>query len=233
MKTSEPDDITAMTTQIDKALDTLSARLAEYKKLDLSERHIFLLWIITQGLTLTGAERPILVGGGAVEFFTGVRFATGDLDIVAPDKALCEMVLLSLGFEKPATGRHFISRSLGTLVDVHGSRLVGSEKTVELVYRKVPLLLVSPEDCIAERLASYRRHGSSLDLLNAFLIVYHNKERLNLDHLHQRIGSLDLWDYFSSVQDVSRGLDYHQRGVDEAAGEIIRIMKEGPQPCAF
>ena len=222
-----------MITQVDKAIEVLASKMAEYKKLDPSERHIFLFWILTQAITLLGADRPILVGGGAVEFYTGVRFATGDLDIVAPDVDSCAQVLASLGFQRPESSRHFVSRSLGALVDVHGARLVPSETTVDLVYRKVPLQLVGPEDCIAERLASYRRHGSSLDLLNAFLIAYHNKERLDIDHLQTRIGTLDLWEQYRAIQDISRELVCHHSGVDEAASELIHFMKKGPKPCAF
>jgi hypothetical protein len=222
-----------MITTADKALEHLAEKLAEYKKLEPSERHIFLLWILTQAVTILGADRPILVGGGAVEFYTGVRFATGDLDIVAPDAGICAQALLSLGFQKPESDRHYVSRTLGALVDVHGVQLVPTETTIDLVYRKVPLQVVGPEDCIAERLASYRRHGSSLDLLNAFLIAYHNKERLDLDHLQDRIGTLDLWEQYSAIQDISRELVCHDTGADTAASELIHLMKQGPKPCAF
>ena len=222
-----------MVQQTDKALEHLSARLDEYKKLDPTERHIFLLWLITQGMTALNAERPILVGGGAVEFYTGVRFATGDLDIVAPDLDACGRILQALGFEHFAHQKYFVSRSLGALIDVHGTRLVPRERTIDLVYRKVPLEVVGPEDCIAERLAGYRRHGSSLDFLNAFLIAYHNKDRINMDHLQERIGALDLWEQYRAIQDVSRELVLHNIGSDEAAGRLIHFMKKGARPCAF
>jgi hypothetical protein len=222
-----------MITQTDKALEGLAARLDEYKRLDPTERHVFLFWLITQGMTALDAERPILVGGGAVELYTCVRFATGDLDIVAPDRKTCSRILQALGFEHFKNEKYFVSRSLGALIDVHGTRLATRETTVDLVYRKVPLEVVGPEDCIAERLSSYRRHGSSLDLLNAFLIAYHNKDRIDMDHLLERIGSLDLWEQYRAIQDISRELVCHDSGVDEAAGQLIQFMKKGSRPCAF
>ena len=222
-----------MTIKTEKALEKLAEGISEYRSLEASgERHLFLLRIITKGMEMIGEERPILVGGGAVEFYTCVRFATGDLDLVSPDVEGCISVLNALGFERAKKGRHFVNREIGALVDLHGDKLLSGEQTVEVVYRKVPLLLVSPEDCIAERLASFRRHGSTLDLINAFLVSYHHKNRLDYEHLQSRIGTLDLWDYYRAIQDIERRLILDEVGVDEAAGALIQITKEGPAPCA-
>lgn len=222
-----------MTTSTDKALMSLSSKLDEYRQLDSIERQVFLFWIITQGITLLGAERPVMVGGGVVELYTGVRFATGDLDVVCPDESACDQVLKSIGFELIPRGNHYVNRDIGALVDIHGSKLFINEQTIELVYRKVPLLIVSPEDCIAERLASYRRHNSTLDLLNALLIAHHNKDRLDIEHLQTRIGSLDLWEYYRVIQEISRELVLHESGADVAAGYLIHFIKEGPSRCVF
>jgi hypothetical protein len=223
-----------MLTDTAKALDSLSKCVREYKDLEAtSERHLFLLWLITRGMTALGAERPILVGGGAVELYTSVRFATGDLDIVAPDIDTCEMVLRALDFEQPANSGHHVNRDIAALVEIHGGVLFKGEEPIELVYRKVPLLIASPEDCIAERLASYRRHGSSLDLLNAFLISYHQRDRLDVEHLQARVSALDLWDHLSAIQCIGRNLVLNMSGTDEAAAELIHLMKDGPAPCAF
>jgi hypothetical protein len=155
------------------------------------------------------------------------------VDIVAPDIEACGQALAAFDFHKPTGSKHFVNRSLGALIDVHGSLLATNEKTVELVYRKVPLQVVGPEDCITERLATYRRHGSSLDLLNAFLIAFHNNERLDIEHLQERVAALDLWEQYRAIQDISRELVCHHSGVDEAASELIHFMKKEPRSCAF
>lgn len=217
-----------------KALGSLAKQVQEYRDLEATpERHTFLLWLITRGVTALGAGRPILVGGGAVEFYTCVRFATGDLDIVAPDSEACKTVLGSLGFEQPPKSRHLVNKGIAALVEIHGTELFKGEQPVELIYRKVPLLIASPEDCVAERLASYRRHGSSLDLLNAFLILYHHRDRIDAEHIQARVSALDLWDHFSAIQCIGRDLVLNMCGTDEAAAGLIRLMKRGPQPCAF
>jgi hypothetical protein len=223
-----------MTTSTDKAILNLAKHLEEFRGVETTpERHIFLLWLITRGMTLLGAERPILVGGGAVEFYTGVRFATGDLDLVVLHADCCIEVLETLGFEKAGESNHWVNRNVAALVEIHRGHLAGKEEPIEVVYRKVPLLVVSPEDCIAERLASFRRHGSSLDLLSAFLVAYHHHSRLDQHRLQERIGAMDLWEDYSIIQDISRKLICDHGGVDEAAGDLIHFMKEGPRSCAF
>jgi len=223
-----------MTTQTDKALHNLAARLPEFRRHEATpERHIFLLWMITRGVSILGGERPILVGGGAVEFYTGIRFATGDLDLIAPDRRACEETLDALGFERPEGSRHHVNRAMSALVEIHSTTLFKNEEPVELVYRKIPLMILSPEDSIAKRLESYRKHGSSLDLLNAFLIAYHQKDRIDVDRLAERINEAKLWDYYRPIQDIGRSLVCSQIGVDEAAAALIHFMKRGTRKCAF
>lgn len=223
-----------MTTQVDKTLESLAESLQRYRELDgTPERHAYLLWLITKGMTLLGAGRPILVGGAAVELYTSVRFVTDDLDLVAPDKEACLKVLEALGFEQPDNGNHFVNRGIAALVELHGGVLYQGEESIELVYRKVPLLVVSPEDCITERLASYRRHSASLDLVSAFLIMYHHRERLDVEHLQTRVGALDVWDLYSAIQSIGRTIVLNESGPDEVAGALIQILKKGPSSCAF
>jgi hypothetical protein len=217
-----------------KVFRSLIERLPVCRELETTaERHIYLLWLITRGVTLLGGERPVLVGGGAVEFYTGIRFATGDLDLIAPDKKLTEEVLLELGFEKPANGRHYVNKSIAALVEIHGKKLKGKELPLELVYKKVPLLLVSPEDCITDRLYTYRKHGSTLDLLNAFLISFHQMDRIDEAHLVDMIHERKLWDFYRPLLNICRELVCEEIGVDEAAAALIQFMKRGTVECAF
>ena len=214
--------------QTNKTIENLALKLGDYRSLDPTERHFFLLWAITRAVGILGGKRPILVGGGAVEFYTGMRFATWDLDLITPSEELTKEALKELGFQESEEDNLYVNRNIGALVHLHGERLWSNETTVEVIYRKVPLLLVAPEDCIVERLTAYRRYGSSLDFLNAFLIAYHNADRLDVAHLQERIGALDLWEYYRPIQHISRGLICHFTGVDEAASELIHFLKREP-----
>jgi len=47
-----------------------------------------------------GYERPLLVGGGAVQFYTGGAVVSGDLDVVTDAQQVFEEVLVDLGFRR-------------------------------------------------------------------------------------------------------------------------------------
>ena len=66
---------------------------------DISERHLEIAAIVTEALQSVGVH-PIVVGGAAVEFFTGGEYATGDLDLIAPEGRELAVVMSALGFEK-------------------------------------------------------------------------------------------------------------------------------------
>ncbi|MCK4719371.1 hypothetical protein KAU08_01855 [bacterium] len=223
-----------MTVNTDKTIEKLRQKITDYPMMEPTpERHIFLLSIITRATTLMGGDRPVLVGGGAVEFYACVRFATGDLDIIAPDTEITGKALDLLGFELPEGSKHYMNRSISALVEIHSDVLHANEEPIELVYNKVPLLVVSPEDCIAKRLKSYKRHSSTLDILNAFLISFHQRDRIDETRIAKRIGDEDLWDFYRPVQDISRALVINDIGTDEAAAALIQFMKKGESQCGF
>ena len=223
-----------MDAHVQKSIDSVVSLLPKFRELDTTpERHIYLLWLVTRAVTILGGNRPILVGGGAVEFYTGVRFSTGDLDLVAPGSAICEEALCSLGFERPPNARHYINRTISALVEIHSDALQANEEPVEVVYQKTPLLIISPEDCLTERINKYKKHGSTLDLLNAFLIAFHQRDRINEETMVERMESKKLWKYYRPIEDISRALVLNEIGADEAAAELIRFMKEGKKECAF
>lgn len=223
-----------MVVKTDRAIDKIQQKLADYPDMEPTpERHIFLLYLITTAITLMGGDRPIMVGGGAIEFYTGIRFATGDLDLIAPDHDITVEALERLGFERPEGKKHFVNRSVAALVDVHSSELQPDEEPIELIYHKVPLLVVSPEDCLTQRLISYKRHKSTLDIINSFLISYHQRDRIDEARLAERINSVDLWHIYRPVQDIGRALVINDIGTDEAAAALIRFLKKGGKECAF
>ncbi len=223
-----------MDARIERSLQSVIGKLPEVRELESSaERHIHLHWLITRAVTILNGKPPILVGGGAVEFYTGVKFATGDLDIIAPDRKLCDQALNSLGFERPSGMHHYFNRQIAAIVEIHGTRLKGNEEPIELNYRKVPLLLICPEDCMVERLRKFRKHGSTVDLFNAFLIIYHQRDRIDKVRVTAQVEAAKLWKYYRPVQDIARSLVIDDIGVDEAAAELIQYMKSGDKKCAF
>ncbi len=65
-----------------------------------------LLARVSEAMVARGFRRPILVGGGAVEFYSGSLVMTGDLDVTTPRQAELEEELRRLGFTRTGGPGH-------------------------------------------------------------------------------------------------------------------------------
>jgi len=57
---------------------------------------------VSDAMAARGLPRPVLVGGGAVEFYTGSAVMTGDIDVTSPAQQELEEELRTLGFVRPS-----------------------------------------------------------------------------------------------------------------------------------
>jgi hypothetical protein len=113
-----------------------------------------------------------LVGGQAVETYTGGVFTTGDIDITTTDTQATEVLLLKLGFDKE--GIVWVSPRLGM-----GVHLVASYPRRSLRARTIgvdgySVRIVGVEDLVVDRLSAAKFWKSERDfeqaraLLNTF-----------------------------------------------------------------
>ena len=116
-------------------------------------------------LVAQGHHRPILVGGAAVEFYTGGAVCSGDFDIVTPSGAALEAALLARGFKKEDRAgwlaRGYYHPELAIGVEVVGGVLFegrGDPARVRLVEvaPKEKVAFVAIEDLIADRMGQFR-----------------------------------------------------------------------------
>ena len=110
-----------------------------------------------------GYERPILVGGAAVEFYTGGAVTSGDFDILTPGLTELEAALQRRGFVRPSgpgvllRGLHHPELGIGVEV-VSGHLFDGASDRARV--RVVPvghgsIALPPVEDMIADRMGQY------------------------------------------------------------------------------
>lgn len=117
-----------------------------------------------EALVKQGLPRPVLVGGGAVEFYTGGAVASADFDLVFPDTPTAlEEELIKLGFERPLQPGQLIKGLIhpklligievvsGALMDGYADR----EKLYFVETNKGGVDVISVEDLIADRLGAY------------------------------------------------------------------------------
>jgi hypothetical protein len=161
-----------------------------------------------QNLYQAGGSPPVLVGGGAVELFTGGAYVTGDMDFVGTVPAAVGKILSDVGFTRH--GRHWIHEEGRIFLEFPSTGLSSSEKAEERTFHGHRILIVSPEDLLVDRLSAWSHWESELDGVNAYLLY-----RALLTELdHDRVKSRCL------EEDVSGSFDQLQKFFREHQGEI-------------
>jgi hypothetical protein len=133
-------------------------------------------------VVVAGYSRPILVGGAAVEFFTGGSVTSGDFDVVSPAaQDVLEQALLRRGFERPAgigvllRGLHHPKLLIGVEV-VSGDLFDGAADIQKVVLVQVEgektIALPSVEDMIADRVGQFSCTNKDLEMLGQAVILY-------------------------------------------------------------
>lgn len=122
-----------------------------------------------QGLYGPDEKKPILVGGAAVELYTGGAYTTGDLDFVGSMPAAVASAMKKAGFER--RGRHWIHEVGEIFIEFPSSGLDSGEDSVVLEVEDQRVVVIDPEALIADRLAAWQVWKSPEDAINAWLIT--------------------------------------------------------------
>ena len=155
-------------------------------------------------------EAPVLVGGGALELYTGGAYTTDDLDFVGelPEPVLQR--LTAAGFSKQ--GRHGVHERGEVFLELPGRQLEAHERTTHVQAGRWKVLALSPEDVLVDRLAAWQFWGSRVDALNALLLWQSMGERLDVKRLRTAAGA---------------------RGVETSLQRLRRFVREhGAQPTS-
>ncbi len=125
-----------------------------HKELSLTE----LGAIVCNALKDDGLD-AFLSGGAVVSIYTNNKYESYDLDFVSTDdRSKIKRSMEKLGF-KQDKGRHFVHSDISYFVEFPGSAVkVGEELIREFSEISVPqgtLKLLTPTDCVKDRLAAY------------------------------------------------------------------------------
>ena len=124
--------------------------------------------------------RAVLSGGACVAIYTHNRYQSYDLDLVenvpAGKKHLRD-ALRTIGFSE--SGRYFTHPDTAFFLDfLAGPLAVGNEpvrETSEMTLATGTLVLLSPTDCVKDRLAAYYHWGDAQCLEQALLVAENAK----------------------------------------------------------
>lgn len=138
--------------------------------------------------------RSVLVGGAVVAIYTSGLYRSGDLDLIPEnfDPAKLARALEKIGF-KPAKSRYFkhpLCQHL-FLEFPRGPVEIGDEYPVvpdEIEVEGRCLRLLSPTDCVKDRMAGYIHWGSRANFDQAFLICRQQVDRIDLQKVEAWCG---------------------------------------------
>jgi hypothetical protein len=133
----------------------------------------------------------VLVGGAVVAIYTEGLYRSGDLDIVPDDfqRKQLEPALEKIGFY-PGQGRYYKHVECNHLVleFPKGPIEIGEEFPVvpdEIEYEGRTIRLLSPTDCVKDRLAAYI-HWRSRDCFDqAVLVCQRQSKRIDFENLRK------------------------------------------------
>jgi hypothetical protein len=149
---------------------------------------------VSDAVEKAGFQRPILVGGAAVELYSGSDIATGDFDVVTSRHDVFEQALLDHGFEKP-TGpgvltRGWVHPELHLGFEVVGSALLDGHADRD----KVRLIdagagefaVIAVEDLIADRMGQYHS-GIAPEMLGQAKTLFKLYKDADITYMERRI----------------------------------------------
>jgi len=148
------------------------------------DRRLWVLGVITEALAPHGIT-PILVGGGAVEFYTGGGYATRDVDIALPGIPAFATIMSELGFSRE--GRHWFREDLSLAIEAPAEELHGDLNRVTQVRVGEGLVhVIGVEDLIIDRLNAAVHWHSEEDRRWAIRLIAAYRDEMDLDYLETR-----------------------------------------------
>ena len=131
---------------------------------------------------------PVIVGGGALEFYTQGSYMTLDIDLVVPGRDKAKRVLEEMGFRRATGEKSWYNDELELSVEIPGDTLAGSMErivTVE-VEEGLTAFVIGVEDLIIDRLNAYKWWNSLNDGQWAVAIMYIHYDNVDFDYLKKR-----------------------------------------------
>lgn len=158
-------------------------------------RALALLAQLNEAMHARGLPRPILVGGAAVEYFSGSAVMTGDIDVTSPVQQELEEELVSLGFVKPEGVGHtlgWLHPELRLGFEVVGSTPLDGNVDhrrlllVEGLAPNAAFAIIPIEDLIADRMGQYAS-GTAPEMLPQARTLFRLHPDLDRAYLERRI----------------------------------------------
>lgn len=154
-----------------------------------------------QGLYPVESDKPVLVGGAAVELYTRGAYRTSDLDFVGRVPPGVQQALRQAGFQR--RGRHWVYEAGRLFIELPSPSFDHPARVDTVQLDEWSVLVLSPEDVLVDRLASWVFWSAPVDGINAFLLWKDRGSALDLEWLEQRARQEGVADALASLREVS------------------------------
>jgi predicted nucleotidyltransferase len=151
-----------------------------------TERRTLLVGLLNEHLD--PSVRAVLVGGGAVEFYSAGTYTTGDVDVAGPREAITP-VLERMGFANH--GRLWVREDLGLVMEVSGLSLRATEEVIVAEVDGVAVPLIRVEDSIVDRLLATAYWKSETGWEQAVILYGAHRDRLDEEALARKAEAND------------------------------------------
>jgi hypothetical protein len=149
----------------------------------------------------------ILSGGAAVAIYSNNKYVSKDLDLInifGVNRRKIRDTMTAMGFyEEGRYFRHLDSRFFVEFPP--GPLTIGEEHVKQIVEKKLStgiLKVISPTDCVKDRLAAYYHWGDQQSLLQASLVAQGNK--INIDEIKRWSLTEGKLEEFEKIKDKLR-----------------------------
>ena len=151
----------------------------------------------------------VLTGGSVVSIYSQGKYVSKDLDFVVinfPKRHKIRDAMETIGFRQSA--RHFVHPEVEYLIEFPGGPLsVGKQKVSSIESREYEtgsLKIISPTDCVKDRLAAYYHWGDQQSLAQAVLVS--KDHEINLEDIRRWSAGEGKRDEFEKIEAKLSGL---------------------------
>lgn len=130
----------------------------------------------------------VLSGGAAVAFYSSYKYVSGDIDFVniySLGNREITRIMAQMGFER--VGRHYKHPDSPNIIEFPpGPLTVGEEPVKEIQQVELEtgrISIISPTDCVKDRLAAYNHWGDRQSLLQAEWVA--QSQDVDLDEIQR------------------------------------------------
>jgi hypothetical protein len=144
------------------------------------------------------SDPPVLVGGAAVELYTGGAYRTGDLDFVGRIPSEVSRLLAVAGFRK--RGRHWIHEEAQIFIELPAAEFDRTVRIDAIRINDWTVVLLSPEDVLVDRLAAWKFWRVPVEGINAYLLYRARGQAMDARRLEEAAGVEGVADELESLR---------------------------------